>query len=189
MRLGSRPGHASWMHLRPSGEAYAVAMEDPIGFEGLDFLYTPSRDVAADMADFVDVLGGRLVFAIDDGGIRVAMIELTDGPPRILLTDHVEGERPILVYRVTDHARAVAGLKRRGSAGNLDPRRLSGDGVGDQRPSLPREVARLRLGQPQRGLVKRREEGPEGIRLHCDVWIENQAGEKVIVGTASGLVS
>jgi hypothetical protein len=66
------------------------------------------------MADFVDVLGGRLVFAIDDGGIRVAMIELTDGPPRILLTDHVEGERPILVYRVTDHARAVAGLKQRG---------------------------------------------------------------------------
>ena len=89
-------------------------MEDPIGFEGLDFLYTPSRDVAADTADFVDVLGGRLVFAIDDGGIRVAMIELTDGPPRILLTDHVEGERPILVYRVTDHARAVAGLKQRG---------------------------------------------------------------------------
>ena len=89
-------------------------MEDPIGLEGLDFLYTPSRDVAADMADFVDVLGGRLVFAIDDGGIRVAMIELTDGPPRILLTDHVEGERPILVYRVTDHARAVAGLEQRG---------------------------------------------------------------------------
>ena len=84
-------------------------MEDPIGLEGLDFLYTPSRDVAADMADFVDVLGGRLVFAIDDGGIRVAMIELTDGPPRILLTDHVEGERPILVYRVTDHARPWPG--------------------------------------------------------------------------------
>jgi len=85
-----------------------------VGFEGLDFLYTPSRDVAADTADFVDVLGGRLIFAIEDGGIRVAMIELTDGPPRILLTDHVEGERPILVYRVTDHHRAVAELRERG---------------------------------------------------------------------------
>ena len=52
-------------------------------FESLDFLYTPSRDVASDMADLVDVLGGaRVVFAIDDGGIRVAMLELTDGPPR-----------------------------------------------------------------------------------------------------------
>jgi hypothetical protein len=89
-------------------------MDEPIGFEGLDFLYTPSRDVAADVADFTAVLGGRLAFAIEDGGIRVAMVELTDGPPRILLTDHVEGERPILVYRVADHAAAVAELKRRG---------------------------------------------------------------------------
>ena len=91
-----------------------MAMDGPIGFEALDFLYTPSHDVAADMADFVDVLGGRLVFAIDDGGIRVAMVELTDGPPRILLTDHVEGDRPILVYRVTDHSAAVKELARRG---------------------------------------------------------------------------
>jgi hypothetical protein len=83
-------------------------------FEGLDFLYTPSRDVAADVADFTAVLGGRLVFAIDDGGIRVAMVELADGPPSILLTDHVEGDRPILVYRVADHGAAVAALKKRG---------------------------------------------------------------------------
>ena len=91
-----------------------MGMDGSLGFEALDFLYTPSRDVAADMADFVDVLGGRLVFAIDDGGIRVAMVELTGGPPRILLTDHVEGDRPILVYRVTDHAAAVKELARRG---------------------------------------------------------------------------
>ena len=39
-----------------------------------------------------------------------------------------------------------------------------------------------------RGVVKRREELPEGVRLHCDVWIENGGGDKVIVGTASGLV-
>jgi hypothetical protein len=54
------------------------------------------------------------VFAIEAMGTRVAMIELTDGPPRIVLAGHLEGERPILVYRVTDHARAVAGLKGRG---------------------------------------------------------------------------
>jgi acyl dehydratase len=27
-----------------------------------------------------------------------------------------------------------------------------------------------------------------GVRVACDVWIENQRGEKVIVGSASGLV-
>jgi hypothetical protein len=89
-------------------------MDGPPPFEALDFLYTPSRDVAADVAEFTAVLGGRLVFAIEDGGIRVAMVELTEGPPRILLTDHVEGERPILVYRVADRAAAVAALRQRG---------------------------------------------------------------------------
>jgi hypothetical protein len=85
-----------------------------VTFESLDFIYTPSRDVAADRDDFVSVLGGRLVFAIEDGGIRVAMVELTSGPPRVLLTDHVEGERPILVYRVADLKAAEADLQGRG---------------------------------------------------------------------------
>lgn len=39
-----------------------------------------------------------------------------------------------------------------------------------------------------RGVLRRREESAEGVRLHCEVWIENGAGEKVIVGTASGPV-
>lgn len=85
-------------------------------FDVLDFLYMPSRDVAADAAYFCDILGGRLVFAIEDGGVRVAMIELTAGPPRVLLTDHLEGERPILVYRVADLATAVDDLAGRGWA-------------------------------------------------------------------------
>jgi hypothetical protein len=82
--------------------------------EQLDFLYTPSRDVAADATFFVDVMGGRLIFAIDDGGTRVAMIELTAEPPRILLTDHLDGERPILVYRVADLRATVTELENRG---------------------------------------------------------------------------
>jgi hypothetical protein len=89
-------------------------MADPLGFEELDFLYTPSRDVPADMADFVNVLGAHVVFAIDDGGIQAALLELTDGSPRILLTSHVEGDRPIMVFRVADHAATVATLRKRG---------------------------------------------------------------------------
>lgn len=85
-----------------------------MGFEQLDYLYMPSRDVAADAAYFSDVLGGRLVFAIEGMGTRVAMIELTREPPRILLADHVDGDRPILVYRVTSLPEAVADLETRG---------------------------------------------------------------------------
>ena len=83
-------------------------------FVGLDYVYMPSRDVAVDVAYFTDVLGGRLVFAIDGMGTRVAMIELTEGPPRILLADHLEGDRPILVYRVDDLERARTELRSRG---------------------------------------------------------------------------
>jgi hypothetical protein len=83
-------------------------------FEGLDYVYMPSRDVSADVRYFTDVLGGRLVFAIDGMGARVAMIELTEGPPRILLADHLEGDRPVLVYRVADLRQASEDLRARG---------------------------------------------------------------------------
>ncbi len=83
-------------------------------FERLDFLYMPSRNVAAEARYFTEALGGRLVFAVEDMGTRVAMIQLTDEPPRLLLADHVDGERPILVYRVADFRDALAELQRRG---------------------------------------------------------------------------
>ena len=83
-------------------------------FEQLDFLYVPSADVAADRDHFVDVLGGRCVFAIDAMGTRVAMVELSSTSPRILLTDHLAGERPILVYRVASLDRATERLVAQG---------------------------------------------------------------------------
>ena len=83
-------------------------------FERLDYVYMPSRDVAADVAYFTDVLGARLIFAIDGMGTRVAMVALTDDPPRLLLAGHLEGDRPILVYRVDDLSAAMAELEGRG---------------------------------------------------------------------------
>jgi hypothetical protein len=83
-------------------------------FESLDYVYMPSRDVAADVGYFTDVLGARLVFAIDGMGARVAMLELTDGPPRLLLADHLDGDRPVLVYRVMDLDAASSELRARG---------------------------------------------------------------------------
>ncbi len=85
-----------------------------MAFERLDYIYMPSRDVASDMAWFRDVLGARVVFAIDAMGTRVAMIELTTEPPRLLLADHVEGDVPILVYRVASLASTTADLESRG---------------------------------------------------------------------------
>jgi hypothetical protein len=83
-------------------------------FVQLDFLYCPSDDVAAEASYFTDVLGGELVFAIESGGTRVAAVRLTGGPPLFLLADHVEGDRPILVYRVDDLAASLVELQARG---------------------------------------------------------------------------
>lgn len=81
----------------------ALKVTSPVPpFEQLDFLYTPSSDVAADLTYFTDVLGGRVVFAIEAMGTKVAAIELTSSPPTVLLTDHVVGDRAILVFRVTN---------------------------------------------------------------------------------------
>jgi hypothetical protein len=92
-------------------------MTDPAGsapFDRLDFLYVPSGDVAGDLAYFEDVLGGTVVFAVESMGTRVAAVRLTDDPPLVLLTDHLEGDRPILVYRVPDLETALAELEGRG---------------------------------------------------------------------------
>jgi hypothetical protein len=82
--------------------------------EQLDYIYMPSADVATDAAYFTDVLGGRLVFAIDDMATKVAMIELTKGPPRIILAGHLDGDRPILIYRVADLGAAMTEFEGRG---------------------------------------------------------------------------
>ena len=91
-------------------------------FAQLDFLYCPSENVAAEVTYFTEVLGGELVFAIESGGTRVAAVRLTAGPPLFLLADHVEGERPILIYRVEDLLAALAELEGRGwiRAGTLE---------------------------------------------------------------------
>jgi hypothetical protein len=88
--------------------------EDRLPFLGLDFLYVPSVDVGADVRYFADVLGGRVVFAVEGMGARVAMVQLTDGPPHVLLADHLGGDRPILIYRVPHLRTAMAELEARG---------------------------------------------------------------------------
>ena len=83
-------------------------------FEALDFVYMPSRDAAADTRYFTETLGGELVFAVEGMGTRVAMVALTSESPRILLAEHLEGDRPVLVYRVPNLDTAMAELKARG---------------------------------------------------------------------------
>jgi hypothetical protein len=80
----------------------------------LDFVYLPSRNVADDLKHFTRGVGGELVFAIERFGTRVAMVELGDEPPALLLAEHLEGDQPVLVYRVEDLERTLDELGERG---------------------------------------------------------------------------
>jgi hypothetical protein len=82
-------------------------------FDRLDFVYLPSRDVAADLIQFRRRLGAELVFAIEAFGTRVAMVRLEPNPPALLLAEHLEGDQPVLVYRVADLQRAIDELRER----------------------------------------------------------------------------
>lgn len=88
--------------------------ESGLPFEGLDFIYMPSADVAADLAFYRDTLGGEIVFAIEAFGTRVAQVRVSDGGPRLLVAEHMEGEVPVLVHRVPDLDAAIAALENRG---------------------------------------------------------------------------
>jgi len=82
-------------------------------FDRLDFVYLPSRDVAADLEHFTHGLGAELVFAIEAFGTRVAMVRLAPAPPPLLLAGHLQGDQPVLVFRVENLDRSVAELRDR----------------------------------------------------------------------------
>jgi hypothetical protein len=90
-----------------------VEVGAPLPFASLDFLYMPSADVAAEVEHFT-AAGARLVFAIEAFDTRVAMVQVSEGPPALLLAGHLEGERPVLVYRVPSLEDAAAALAERG---------------------------------------------------------------------------
>jgi hypothetical protein len=85
-----------------------------MAIDALDVLYVPSRDVEADVRFYRDTLGGRVVFAIEAMGTRVAEIALAPQGPRLLLADHLSGDAPVLLHRVSDLDQTLAELAIRG---------------------------------------------------------------------------
>ncbi len=91
-------------------------------FESLDFAYVPTDDVDATARRYVEELGAELVWKVRGMGTVVACLRLSHAGPAILLSGHLEGTTPILIYRVTDYGAAVAALH---AAGVRDVRQLS----------------------------------------------------------------
>ena len=54
------------------------------------------------------------MFAIEAMGARVAEIALAPKGPRVLLADHLSGDAPVLLHRVSDLDQTLAELAARG---------------------------------------------------------------------------
>jgi hypothetical protein len=127
-------------------------------FDRLDFVYLPSRDVAADAEHFTRRLEAELVFAIEAFGTRVAMVRLNPGPPALLLAGHLEGDRPVLVYRVVDLEQSIGQLLGRGVNVSIRFEIPHGPGAELENPG-PQRIALYQLVRPQvaRRLAGRRD--------------------------------
>jgi len=80
-------------------------------FESLDFVYVPTQDVDASAREYVDAFGATLEWKVKALGTVVACLRVAGHGPAILLSGHLGGELPILIYRVADYAAAVARLR------------------------------------------------------------------------------
>ncbi len=83
-------------------------------FGSLDFIYVPAPDIARAVEFYVSVLGGELIWKIRDQETVVANVRISQSRPELLLANHLEGDVPILIYRVDDLDAVIAALKGRG---------------------------------------------------------------------------
>jgi hypothetical protein len=83
-------------------------------FQSLDFVYVPAGDVDAAARRYVEQLGAELVWKVRGMGTVVACLRVSDAGPLILLSGHLEGTDPILIYRVPVYASAVSRLRAAG---------------------------------------------------------------------------
>jgi hypothetical protein len=81
----------------------------------LDFVYTPTHDVDSAITQHVDAFGAILEWKVRAMATVVACLRVSESGPRILLSEHVEGEIPILVYRVAAYRDAVERLRGAGA--------------------------------------------------------------------------
>ena len=119
-------------------------------FEQLDFIYQPSRDVAADVVYYTSALGAEFGFAVERFGTRVAMVRLTSDAPGLLLAEHLKGDQAILIFRVPDLEAAVREITENG--GQVGGRFEMPYGVGAQLITPgPQRLAIYEATHPERG--------------------------------------
>ena len=83
-------------------------------FLSLDYLYVPSPDIDTAVRYYTEQLGGELVWKIHAFDTWVAAVRLSASGPRVLLAAHLQGDTPILIYRVEHLESTLGALHARG---------------------------------------------------------------------------
>lgn len=83
-------------------------------FDSLDFVYVPTADVDGAARAYVEQLGADLIWKVRGMGTTVACLRVAGTPPDVLLSGHLGGTVPILVYRVDSYGAATEALRSSG---------------------------------------------------------------------------
>jgi hypothetical protein len=117
--LSSRAFHrslaaASGRHRSALRESTDAGVAFVIVLGSLDFVYVPTPDVDITAERYVEELGAELVWKVRGAGTVVACLRLSADGPDLMLSGHLEGDVPILIYRVDDYAATVGRLREAG---------------------------------------------------------------------------
>ena len=82
-------------------------------FGTLDYIYVPVADVNAEAERYAATMGAELIWKVRAMGTTVACLRVAEDGPAILLSGHLQGTGPILVYQVQDYAATVGQLRQR----------------------------------------------------------------------------
>lgn len=85
-----------------------------MSFRSLDFVYVPTSDVDATARANVEGLGAELRWKVRGMGTTVACLHVAGQGPAVLLSGHLQGPTPILIYRVDSYPAAVDALRQAG---------------------------------------------------------------------------
>jgi predicted enzyme related to lactoylglutathione lyase len=103
-----------------SWQSVSCTLRAPM-FLSLDYLYVPAKDIEASVRYYTEQLGGELVWKIHAFETWVAGIRLSPTGPMVLLAEHLQGDTPILIYRVERLESTIAALRAQGWTAESGP--------------------------------------------------------------------
>ncbi|MGH2605947.1 MAG: VOC family protein, partial [Anaerolineales bacterium] len=76
-------------------------------FQSLDFVYLPAPDFDSALEHYTRVLGAEVLWKVRGMGTIVAALRISPNGPALLLSEHLKGDVPILVYRVASYEESL----------------------------------------------------------------------------------